>query len=360
MLAHGAEVILYHNWLTPVFGGETGGFGLVESDGRPTERLKVVKELSSEVQKVWPHIKDAGLKPEYAIAYLYDSDTQAYQELGPPRPVSGQWEAVRGDLGIGYNLVSLEGIYRFLWNEFEPVDFIFKRHLDKSPRELGQYRLIILPNPYLLAEQWIDTLINYVREGGYLIIESRFGKKDDMGHLVVPPPVKKELGLEYIHTITIDTGHEPAIKGVGKACGFMDLVRVGKRGKVLLECDNGFPAFIESKMGRGRILYCTFSLGLSAMNPENQGLLRYIKSYIRNHISSQQAYETDSPELEVIFRGDSLFYLLNHGTGRATVNLIQKGASGAEEILSGKRMAVNRERVTVHVPPGGVRVVVMS
>ncbi|MEE8638532.1 MAG: beta-galactosidase, partial [Candidatus Margulisiibacteriota bacterium] len=44
-LQHGAQAILYHNWLPPLFGAETGGFGILKADGSETKRLKVIKSI---------------------------------------------------------------------------------------------------------------------------------------------------------------------------------------------------------------------------------------------------------------------------------------------------------------------------
>jgi len=53
---HGAKALLYHAWRPPLFGAETGGFGILKADGSSTRRLEVIKSLARKM-----------LNPKYEI-----------------------------------------------------------------------------------------------------------------------------------------------------------------------------------------------------------------------------------------------------------------------------------------------------
>jgi beta-galactosidase len=275
MIAHGAKTILYHNWRTPIFGGEAGGFGMVNPDGTPTERLDAIKEISSEIKEIAEKLEGYEVAPEYAIAYLRDGDVLTFQEQGPPRVIGGQWESLREDIGLRHSMHSIEGAHTILWNKYNPIDFIFQRDLD-AEKDLSQYKAILLPNPYLFTEKRWKTLEKYVKNGGILITESRFGAKTDMGFLQQVPLMEKCLGLKRRHHELIDKGCEPKIPAIkAYAHGYKDVIITKE--KVLAKFSDGTPALIELKLGKGKIIYGCFSMFLSCKKKGNEGLVNLLR-----------------------------------------------------------------------------------
>ncbi|KPJ64746.1 hypothetical protein AMJ44_12170, partial [candidate division WOR-1 bacterium DG_54_3] len=115
-LKHGAQAILYHAWRPPLFGAETGGFGILKADGSPTKRLEVIKKLAKSIRPS-PLVP----RPKVAIAYLHASEVQTYQEQGPPRGLAGQWEPVRTDIGLMYSMHSISGAHLAIYQKGKPV-----------------------------------------------------------------------------------------------------------------------------------------------------------------------------------------------------------------------------------------------
>jgi beta-galactosidase len=158
-IQHGAQALLYHAWRPPLFGAETGGFGILKADGTPTKRLKVVAELALRIKEsnvvaaeLALHGKKSkattnSIKSDITIAYLRSSEIQTYQEQGPPRGIAGQWEPVRTDIGLLYTLFSNSAAH-LAAARGKAVDFIFEQEL-----EAGNllYKIILLPNAYLLS-----------------------------------------------------------------------------------------------------------------------------------------------------------------------------------------------------------------
>jgi len=248
-LKHGAQAVLYHNWLPPLFGAETGGFGILKADGSLTKRLEVIKKLAKELPTRNPQ---PVTRNKTAIAYLHASEVQSYQEQGPPRGVAGQWEPVRTDIGLMHSMHSLSGAHLAAYQRGKPVDFIFERDLNSGNLTHGT---ILMPNPYLLSEKQYKNLKTWISGGGTLITEARFGLKDENGHLYPNPLLEDLVGVVYEYT-------EPTRRG------FMD----GLKGKPKR------PQIIAKKIGKGIAIYANFCMFMEIRN----GSKKWLKIVRRN------------------------------------------------------------------------------
>jgi beta-galactosidase len=294
---HGAKVILFHNWRPPLFGNETGGFGILKPDGTPTERLEAIREIISEINTSplsspsansfpSPSKMERGVPSEQsesrdgvrriAIYYSKSSEIQTYQEEGHSRSCPPLWFSGRGDLGLFFQANSIAGAYRLLWEEQVPASFIFDGQIEAGSLP---YKVILLANPYLLSKKQADKLIDFVRDGGGVIAESRFGLKDGNAHLYEKPLIENLLGAVHLYTEIIDDKIK-LNRMKAFAYGFRDVLEVHDA-KVILKYEDGIPALIEKKMGEGKIIYATFSLFSSLLKPENEKLQERIKDEIR-------------------------------------------------------------------------------
>jgi beta-galactosidase len=248
-LKHGAQAILYHNWLPPLFGAETAGFGILKSDGSPTKRLEVIKKLAASLRTTHP-----APRTSTAIAYLRSSEVQSYQEQGPPRGVAGQWEPVRVDIGLMHGPQSASGAYRAVYKKGRPVDFIFERDLDRGNLH---YKTILMPNPYLVSKKQYDNLKRWISKGGTLITEARFGLKDENGHLYPNPLLEDLLGIVYEYTVPTPKGFFDGLKGKPKK-----------------------SQIITRKFGKGKIIYANFSMFLE-MHYGNKKWLNQVRRFVK-------------------------------------------------------------------------------
>ena len=263
-LKHGARAILYHAWRPPLFGAETAGFGILKADGSKTKRLEVIEKLAKNINEVAAKLASptkngkvnfATTKSSIAIGYLRNSEVQTYQEQGPPRSIAGQWEAVRNDLGLMHGLDSISGAHKVVYKKGEAIDFVFDKELTNNDLP---YKVILLPNPYLLSKKQYQNLKNWVKIGGTLITEARFGLRDENGHLYPNPLLEDLLGVTFEYT-------EPdkAPKGF-----FVGLERKGRKQQI-----------ITKKIGKGKVVYANFSIFLEINNGSKKLL-----SKLRPHI----------------------------------------------------------------------------
>lgn len=230
-LKHGAQSLLYHNWRTPLFGAETAGFGILKFDGSSSKRLETIKQLAKKLRPASPVPH-----PSIAIAYLHNSEVQSYQEQGPPRGIAGQWEPVRTDIGLMHTLHSMAGAYQAVYKKDKPLDFIFERDLDSGKLD---YKVILMPNPYLLSRKQYINIKKWINDGGTLITEARFGLKDENAHLYPNPLMEDLLSVTYEYTVPTPRGFLDGLKGKAKRA-----------------------QIIAKKIGKGKVVYANFSIFL--------------------------------------------------------------------------------------------------
>ncbi|MBI5700286.1 beta-galactosidase [Candidatus Saganbacteria bacterium] len=264
---HGAKLILFHNWRPPLFGSETGGFGIMKPDGTKTERYDAIKEIIATQR----HSDTEPQKHSHtAIYYSRQSDLETYQEEGQSRPTPPTWFSGRGDLGMFYSNNSIAGAYRLTWQNNIHADFIFDKEFEEK---IPPYKRLLLANPYLLSEKQFENIMEFVNNGGFLISECRFGLKDEHGHLYEKPLLERLLEVEHRYTEIIkDKLFIP--KSNSYACGFRDIVSVKdkKSVEVMQKFEDGHHALLEAKIGKGHVIYATFQLFGSILKFENKDL----------------------------------------------------------------------------------------
>jgi len=243
---YGAEAILYHNWKPPLFGAETAGFGILKSDGSSTPRLETIKKLAKSLA---PRRPTRVPHSKVAIAYLRTSEVESYQEQGPPRGVLGQWETARGDIGLVFAMDSTAAAHQAIYKG-KPIDFIFDQDIESGKLP---YRTILLPNPYCLSKKQYNNLKRWIKSGGKLITEARFGVKDENAHLYPNALIEDLLGVDYQYTEPTQNGLIDGLKGKAKK-----------------------EQIITKKIGKGKVIYANFSIFL-AIRKGHKKWLNFIK-----------------------------------------------------------------------------------
>ena len=144
-----------------------------------------------------------------------------------------------------HTLMSISGAHKTASQDGQtPVDFIFERDLDSSKLP---YKTLLLPNPYLLSTKQYQNLKHWVKAGGTLITEARFGQKDENAHLYPKPLLEDLLGVVFEYT-------EPGPAGF--------IVKLAGQPKQ--------PRLINQKLGQGKVVYANFSLFLKIENGDKK------------------------------------------------------------------------------------------
>ncbi|MBU1871173.1 beta-galactosidase, partial [Patescibacteria group bacterium] len=257
LVEHGAKGIMYFNWRPPLFGSETGGFGLLNADGSPSDRLQAVKEIikSYEGEKSIFRLPTNRL----AIYHSKTSEIQTFQEEGFPRPCPPIWFCGRGEIGMFYGLNSLAGAYRLV----HPygAEFLFDEQLEQGELEC---EVLLLTNPYTLSKKQFEHLREFLEDGGKVVTEARFGMKDEMGHLYPTPLISNIVKSQNLSCEIIE--EDISVEGLANnITGFKT---------------EGQPNLGVIEIGKGKLIYANFSLFPNLTKPGNEALVERIRKEI--------------------------------------------------------------------------------
>ncbi len=277
-VAYGARAVNIYAYYPMSSGYEAGGYGLVELDGKVTERAvaagKVARIITDNMGLF------LGAKPVQAdVAILYNP---LEHMVGGQQTFTGEGQAV----GVNNLSESLQGVHRAFAERQIPVDFLHV--LDLGPERLVQYRLLIVPYPVMMAGADIAKLIAYVENGGTLVVEARCGWIDERGFSadVIPGGGLDEvLGCRESSVLPITKKGTMVIKGESEALPLLqpgdkldtlffeeafDLRGSGAR--VLAEFEDGRPAIVQAARGQGRAIIVGSFIGSAYhhfQNPNN-------------------------------------------------------------------------------------------
>ncbi|MGA2362268.1 MAG: beta-galactosidase [Candidatus Aminicenantales bacterium] len=259
-VAYGTRAVNIYAYYPMSTGYEAGGYGLVELDGKVTERA----EAAGKIARVITANKDLFLKAlpsraEIAILYIPLSHM-----VGGQQSFTGEGQTV----GVNNLSESLQGIHRAFFERNIPVDFLHVNDLG-TPRAAG-YKLIIAPYPVQMSQPHVRKLIDFVRDGGTLLTEARCGWVDEKGFssLVIPGAgLSDALGCRELElvpipktsAIRIKVAHEsiPLLKpgDTLDALFFEESFDVfGKDSRVLAEFSDGRPAMVYAPYGKGKVM----------------------------------------------------------------------------------------------------------
>ncbi len=257
-IAGNLKGFIFWQYRPEILGRETPAWGLTYLDGSSTPWLESYAETGKVLQKNASFLLDA--KPGKAeIAILYNPENQVFA-----------WEATGNEKSATDSLL---GIHRSLYEHNFITDFIHPREF---PSVLQNYKVLILPFPYLLNEQITSVIEGWVRNGGVLISESyTAGWNRENGHheKIVPGyGLHKVFGVRQMTAepadnegrVEIITSKEiPFIKkGTIVYGSFVKETFKTEGAKVLAKFQNGEPAITYNEYGKGKAIQAGSYLGL--------------------------------------------------------------------------------------------------
>jgi len=375
-VAYGARAVNIYAYYPMSTGYEAGGYGLVELDGKVTERAEAAGRIAGTITAN----KDLFLKalPSRAdIAILYNPLSHM---VGGQQSFTGEGQTV----GVNNLSESLQGIHRAFFERNIPVDFLHINDLG-TPRAAG-YRLIIAPYPVQMSQAHVRKLIDYVRGGGTLVTEARCGWVDEKGYSspVIPGAgLSDALGCREFEllpvaktsAIKITAGHAslPLLKAGDAldALFFEESFDVfGKDSRVLAEFSNGRPAIVFAPYGKGQAMIVGSFPGSAYHHFKNPNNGRFFAG-LAGWLKIPKPVEVTSPETGAVIEGRVLegegykiLFGFNRGDKPAQAKfavLMKGGRVAAREVESGQDVVtvVDGDRAVVikTLKPGEVWVV---
>jgi beta-galactosidase len=378
-VACGARAVNIYAYYPMSSGYEAGGYGLVELDGKVTERAVAAGKIARLVTENMRLFLDSHPSASQ-VAILYNPLSHM---VGGQQTFTGEGQP------IGYNTLSesLQGIHRAFFERNIPVDFLHV--LDLTPEKLSRYKLLIVPYPVMMSPADLKKLTAYVSGGGVLVTEARCGWIDERGFSsdVIPGGGLNEvLGCRESYLMPLAKTSAIKIKGsypelpllqdgdVLDALFFEEGFEVaGSKSQVLAEFENGTPAVVFAPYGKGKAMIVGSFIGSAYYhfkNPNNgkffAGLFEWLGLAKPVEVTGSEkdvlveARLLEGPRGEILFgfnRGDKAtlarFAVAVPGENRRAMNLETKAAVPAAE---------KEGRVTVEktLEPGEVWVVVLE
>ncbi|MFJ6917816.1 beta-galactosidase [Streptomyces sp. NPDC101133] len=148
-VARGADAVCCFQWRQSRQGAEKFHSGMVSHAGERGRTYQEVRRLGADLARIAPHVTGSPVAADVAVLHDWHSWWAGDQEARPSREVD--YPAILG------------AWHRALWQAGLTTDFAHPGH------DLTRYRLVVVPQLYLLTDAAVDNLLAYVRGGGTLV-----------------------------------------------------------------------------------------------------------------------------------------------------------------------------------------------
>ena len=330
-VGHGADAVEYWQWRSALNGQEQYHGVLVGADGTPVPVYDEIKQVGDEFEKAGKAL--AGTTPHSVVALINDYDSR--------------WAINFQRHNYNFDPVAeMVAFYKPLLNQAQGVDVI------SAHAPLGKYKLIVAPGLNVLSKETADHLLDYVKQGGNLVLGPRSGMKDEYNALNVerqPGPLVDALGGRVDQFYALED-KVPVSGDLGSGTASLWAEQLSTKSpdtRVLLRygASNGWldnqPAAITRKVGKGSITYIGAWL--------DDDLLAKVTTSLLQQSGVQPVVPNTPDGVEVCLRtgpNKSALILINHNTTNVHVDLPHT----MNDVLDGT------SRTSVDLPGYGVAV----
>ncbi len=294
-VARGADAVCYFQWRQSRQGAEKFHSGMVSHAGEEGRTYQEVKQLGADLARIAPAV--AGTHSTADIAVLHDWHA---------------WWAGAQDGRLSHEVDHADVLkvwHRALWQAHLTTDFAHPEH------DLSGYRLVVVPQLYLLTDAAVENLLAYVRQGGTLVCGFQTGVADEDDRVRpggMDIRLRELFGIRTLHEWwPLDAGETVACEGFSgslwsdelEADGTADETVPYKGGEL-----DGLPAVLR----KGRAWY------VSTL-PEPDAL-RGLLARVAAGAGVRPVLDGLPEQVEAVRRGEVLF-VLNHGREPVTVEV---------------------------------------
>ncbi|MFC8257630.1 beta-galactosidase [Streptomyces sp. NPDC057291] len=292
-VARGADAVCYFQWRQSRQGAEKFHSGMVTHAGENGRTFREVKQLGAELAMIGTAVSGADVPAEVAILHDWDSWWAGAQE-GRPSKLLDYTEIV-------------QSWHRALWETGICTEFT------RPEADLSRFRMVAVPQLYLLTDAAIDNLVAYVRGGGTLVC-GFFSGIADADDRVRPGGMDARLrelcGIRTLHewwpldadtTVECDGFQASVWSEELEADPGAEVVSAYRGGEL-----DGLPAVVRNDRA-----YYVSTL------PEPEAL-RALLGRVAAEAGARPVLAGLPEGVEAVRRGDLLF-LLHHGRGSVTV-----------------------------------------
>jgi beta-galactosidase len=176
-IARGANGIMYFQWRASQFGAEKFHSAMLPHAGTETRVWREVTALGAELKQL-DDLLASEVHAEAAILFDWEN-WWALEQGGKPL----------NDLRL---LPMVKSYYSALYKLGVTTDFVH------PAADLSQYRLVVAPHLYLVNDRTVQNIVQYVANGGVLIMSFFSGIVDERDHVRLggyPAPFQELLGM---------------------------------------------------------------------------------------------------------------------------------------------------------------------
>ncbi|GGS61630.1 beta-galactosidase [Streptomyces griseoviridis] len=294
-VARGADAVCYFQWRQSRQGAEKFHSAMVGHAGPEGRVFQEVKRIGAALAALAPHVTGARVTADVAVLHDWHSWWAGTQQA---RPFD------RADLPV-----VLRAWHRALWEAHLTTDFAHPEH------DLSRYRLVVVPQLYLLTDTAVDNLLSYVHGGGTLVCGFLTGVADQDDRVrpgALDARLRALFGIRTLHAWwPLADGERVGCDGFDGTLWSEELEPDGTAEETVPyrggELD-GLPAVL----GKGRAWYVS-----TLPVPE---ALRGLLAGIAADAGVRPVLDRVPPGVEAVRRGDLLF-LLHHGRDPVTVDV---------------------------------------
>ncbi len=177
-IGSGAEAVVFWCFNTRKQGYEAGEWGLLNQQGRPSERLDAVADVAVTIQK-HQDLFDNAVVPQSAVRILYSDANMALASVDGRGSRGRDRDNPRNDLMA---VDALVGAYLLCADVGYHTEFLSVEELSAG-KGLEQVKMLILPGMTVLNKACIEHIRAFVRAGGTVVADGLLGYKDADGAL---------------------------------------------------------------------------------------------------------------------------------------------------------------------------------
>ncbi|MEV6017983.1 beta-galactosidase [Streptomyces sp. NPDC051997] len=294
-VARGADAVCYFQWRQSRQGAEKFHSGMIGHAGEQGRGFREIKRIGSELALLAPRVAGTRVAADIAVLHDWNSWWAAEQD--------GRLSAEIDCAGL------VRAWHRALWEAHLTTAFAHPEH------DLSAYRMVVVPQLYLLTDTAIENLLAHARAGGTLVCGFLTGVADEDDR-VRPGGMDERLrelfGIRTLHEWwPLEAGEQVACDGFTGTLWSEEIdpdpaaaVEARYRGGEL----DGMPAVLR----RGTVRY------LSTL-PE-PAALRALLAEAAEGAGVRPVLDGLPDGVEAVRRGELLF-LLNHGRDPVTVEV---------------------------------------
>lgn len=156
-IAHGADAVVFFRWRTCAMGTEQYWHGILPHSGNPGRRYEELQDFIHEVNPLMEKLH--GSMPQAQVGIVFSFEQEYAFQIQPHHK------------DLSYT-GQVQKYYRALYERNIPADFV------PEQGDFSKYKLLLAPLQYLMSPELEEKYLDFVRQGGHLLLTMRTGVKD--------------------------------------------------------------------------------------------------------------------------------------------------------------------------------------